>query len=103
MNTPIQITLYDPKTNEEKKTYVQSFVPWKLLKKAASLQDQIDFDNIKPEDMDTVAMLVVETFGGRFSLKDLDNGADINEMIAVIQNIVARANGISLNPIPPVS
>lgn len=101
--TPMQITLYDPETNEEKKTYIRTFVPWKLLKKAAALQDQVDFDNIKPDDLDLIAMLVVDTFGGQFTLEDLDNGADVNEMTAVIQNIVFRAKGMSLNPTPPVS
>ena len=102
-NTPIQITLYDPANNEEIKTFTRTYVPWKLLKKAAALSDQVDFDNVKPEDLDLIAMLVVDTFGGQFSLEEVDNGADVNEMIAVIQNIVARAKGISLNPTPPAS
>jgi len=99
----MKITLYDPENNEEKETFVRTFVPWKLLKKAASLQNSIDFDNIKADDLDQIATLVVETFGGRFTVEDLDEGADVGEMISVLQNIIARANGIGLNPTPPAS
>jgi len=53
--------------------------------------------------VDQIAGLVVEVFSDQFTLEDLDNGADVGEMLAVIQNIVARANGVSLNPTPPES
>ena len=99
-NAPMVIHLYG-EDNEVKKSFSRSFVPWKMLKKAVKLSQDIDFDKLKAEDMDQIAGLVVEVFGDQFTLEDLDDGADVGEMLVVIQNIVARANAIQLNPTPP--
>lgn len=102
-NTPMVITLYDSETNDVKNTFSRSFVPWKILKKAVKLSKDVDFDDMKPEDVDQIAGLVVEVFGDKFTVDDLNEGADAGEMISVLQNIIARAKGISLNPTPPAS
>lgn len=99
-NAPMVIHLYG-EDNEIEHSFTRSFVPWKMLKKAVKLSQEVDFDKLKAEDVDQIAGLVVEVFGDQFTLEDLDNGADVSEMLVVIQNIVARANAIQLNPTPP--
>lgn len=101
-NAPMVVHLYG-EDNEVLKTFTRSFVPWKMLKKAVKLSKEVNFEDLKAEDVDQIAGLVVEVFSDQFSLEDLDNGADVGEMLAVIENIVARANGVSLNPTPPES
>ena len=101
-NAPMVVHLYG-EDNEVLKTFSRSFVPWKMLKKAVKLSKEVNFEDLKAEDVDQIAGLVVEVFSDQFSLEDLDNGADVGEMLAVIENIVARANGVSLNPTPPES
>lgn len=101
-NAPMVVHLYGD-DNEVVKTFTRSFVPWKMLKKAVKLSKQVNFEDLKAEDVDQIAGLVVEVFSDQFTLEDLDNGADVGEMLAVIENIVARANGVSLNPTPPES
>ena len=101
-NAPMVVHLYGD-DNEVVKTFTRSFVPWKMLKKAVKLSKEVNFEDLKAEDVDQIAGLVVEVFSDQFSLEDLDNGADVGEMLAVIENIVARANGVSLNPTPPES
>jgi len=98
--TPLQITLYDPETNEEKETYTRTFVPWKLLKEAIRISKKLDADEITEETADELAGLVAAVFGEQFSVKDLDEGADIGEMMTVIVQIVAKAEGVMLNPTP---
>jgi len=54
--------------------------------------------------MDAIAGLIVDVFGNQFSVQDLDNGADVGEMLAVLQGIVARASAlVKANPtdLPP--
>jgi len=101
-NAPMVVHLYG-EDDEVLKTFTRSFVPWKMLKKAVKLSKEVNFEDLKAEDVDQIAGLVVEVFSDQFSLEDLDNGADVGEMLAVIENIVARANGVSLNPTPPES
>lgn len=96
--TPITITLYGPES-EASKEYSRSIIPWGILKKAIALTKSVSKKDVSGEDMDAIANLVVEAFGNQFSVKDLDEGADIGEMLAVLQNIVARAGTlVKANP-----
>lgn len=97
--TPLEITLYDPETNEIKATYVRTFVPWKLLKRAAALS-KLDMENIDEEEFNELAGVVVATFGDKFTIAELDEGADVSEMITVITQIVAKANAGGGQPNP---
>lgn len=98
----MQITLYDPETNEPKATYSRMFVPWKLLKVAVRLAKTLDTSNITEDDADALAGLVVEAFGNKFSVEDLNEGSDIGEMITVMNMIIGRARGVmTANPTQP--
>lgn len=95
--TAIKLTLYDPQTNEVKGEYTRLFVPWKLLKMAVRLSKSIgkslNVEEMEEADVDALAALVVETFGDQFTLDDLNQGADIGEMVTVLNQIVAKAKG----------
>ncbi len=100
---PIQITLYD-EHEEVKETYSRSRVPWGILKKAIRLSKlNTDLDKISAEDIDAIAGLVVEIFGDQFTIAELDKGADVSEMMTVLQAIVTRASRlVKANPtVPP--
>jgi len=70
-------------------------VPWKLLKVAVRLSKELTLDpnNISEEDADALASLVVEVFGNQFSIDDLNEKADIADMISVLNTIVSKATG----------
>lgn len=102
-NTPIHITLYgedDQVINE----YDRTFIPWGILKQAIKLNEQIDVDHMDDAAVNALASLVVEAFGNKFSVADLDTGADVTEMVTVLRTIIAKAQ-ISLpgaaNPTQP--
>ncbi len=103
--TPIVLTLYDPETDEIKATYRRSFVPWKLLKEAVAITGQLkpkkgEETEISAELLDQVAGLIVGVFGNRFTLEELENGADVTEMISVLNQVIAKVNGVQTNPPP---
>jgi 23S rRNA G2069 N7-methylase RlmK/C1962 C5-methylase RlmI len=101
---PLEITLYDPVTNEEIKTYTRSFLPWKLLKTAIRLSKGFDAENLSEKDLDQLAGLVVDVFGNQFSVEDLNNGSDVGEMATVLQAIMTRASSLMpANPTRPGS
>lgn len=96
--TAITITLYSA-DNEVKQTYTRTVIPWGILKKAIALTRSLDQEQVGSEDIDAVAALVVEAFGSQFTVQDLDQGADIGEMMSVLQGIVARASAlVKVNP-----
>ena len=98
MGMKIELSFYNAE-NEKEKTFIRSFVPWKLLKKAIKLQ-HLDKENLTEEDVNAVSELVVAVFGDQFSVEDLEDKTDIGEMLSVVTAIVAAANGIA-NPNPP--
>lgn len=104
LGTPIEITLYGP-DDEVIKDFSKLVVPWKILKRAMrliKLQNKDEAD-LTEEDIDSIADLVVEAFGGQFTRQDLDNGADISDMMSVLQMIVNKAQGLLPNQTPPAS
>ena len=104
--TPISITLYDAQ-DQPIKTYTRLIVPWGLLKRAMQLSRQVDLDNLEQdgeEGIDAIAALVVELFGGQFGVMDLEQGADITDMVAVIQMVIAKAAAaMPANPTLPAT
>ena len=98
----LQITLYD-KDDAVKDTYTRSFVPWKLLKQAVRISKAVDQNDLKEEDLDLLAGLVVEVFGNKFSVEDLNDGADVEAMVAVLNTILSKARlSMPANPtLPP--
>lgn len=98
--TPIVITLYDPETDEVKATYSRAFIPWEILKAAIRLIPKIEGKDATSLDegiVDELAALVAEAFGNKFSAQEAGQGADLDEMSAVLMNIVARASNLMKN------
>ena len=98
--TPMQITLYG-EDNEVVKTYTRSFVPWRLLKMAVRLAKELNVDELTDESVNALAGLVVETFGNQFSIEELNDGADVGEMVTVLNAIIGKATGGKANPTLP--
>lgn len=97
--TPIKLTLYNRADGEAEKEYTCKYIPWGVLKKAVALTKTIDAQNASEDDLEAIADLVVMAFGDQFTVDDLDAGADIGEMLAVLQAIVARASSlVTTNP-----
>ncbi|MHB9031919.1 MAG: phage tail assembly chaperone G [Anaerolineae bacterium] len=96
----LSIRLYGK--DEEYREYTRGFVPWKLLKNAMKLAKRLGkagVEELDDETVDDLGQLVVDAFGGQFSLEALSEGADLGEMMSVLKQIVAMASG--RNPTPP--
>jgi hypothetical protein len=109
VRTPIEITLYDPETDEVKQTYSRAFVPWEVLKATIRLIPMLNSDDpssMSEDLIEEMAGLVAEAFGNRFSAQEASRGCDIGEMLTVLINIMARAEQLMpatpANPTNPV-
>ena len=103
ISTPLKITIYDPETNEVRKEYSRSFIPWRILKKAIQISKtlaKMDQTEITEADVDAIAGLVVDVFVDQFTVAELNDGADLSEMMVVLQAIISRAEGMVPNPPP---
>lgn len=99
--TPVTLTLYNPETNEAIKTYSRGFIPWKLVKRSVQLMKTLDAENLTEADVDALGSLVCEVFGNQFTLEQLNDGADVSEMMTCVSAIMGKLQGSSLNPTKP--
>lgn len=98
--TPLIIRLYD--AEGEHTEFSQMIIPWGIMKMAISISENMNTEKPTAADIDSLAGLVVAVFGNRFSVEDLNRGAEVGEMLAVINNIVARAANLMMsNPTRP--
>ena len=99
--TPVELTLYD-ENDEISKELRRLIIPWGLLKKAVRLQESIDESNITDDDIDSISDLVIEIFGEeKVTREELEKGADVGDLMAVLMSIVSRARGLVPNAPPP--
>jgi hypothetical protein len=102
--SPIILNLYDPATGDKLEPKVASFVPWKMLKRAIRLQKQLgdkDMSDYSEEDVDAITNYIISVFPSGLTVDQLDEQADLIEMMAVIRSIMARAQGVMDPTLPP--
>ena len=92
---PIEITLYD-ENDEPIKTYSLSVVRWGLLKQAIKLSKSMNQKEAEIEEdaMDGITSFVCRLFGDKFTPKQLDDGADIAEIMSAFRAVVNRAAAV---------
>lgn len=101
VKTPVELTLYgtDDQVTKELKRLI---IPWGLLKKAARLQAELDADHVTDDDIDKISDLIIEIFGAeKVTRQELEDGADMGDMLAVLLSIVGRARGLIPNVATP--
>ena len=98
---PIVLKFYNPETSDEEKTFTRSFIPWKLMKQAAKLMKAgVDFDNLDEKSIDEINGLIVDIFGGQFTAQELEEHAEISEVVTALKTIVTKISGMmpEVNP-----
>lgn len=100
----IELILYD-EDSEPKATYRQSFVPFRLLKEAVKILKIVDKfqdpEQLDEDSLDNLADFIVAFFGNKFSREELLDGAEVSEVITVIQQIGTKINGGANPTLPP--
>jgi hypothetical protein len=94
--TPIELNLYDAE-DAIQRTLTRSVVPWGLMKRALRLANsfnKIDMENMSEDALDELTGFIVAVFGDKVSMAELEAGADTADMMAVMQQVVAKAQGI---------
>jgi hypothetical protein len=99
--TPIRFTLYDPQTGEVREEFATYIIPTGILEIALQLQNIANPKDLKPDEAIAIQQLIVDLFGGRFSLKDVQRYSELEEAWAVIVSMGSRLGDIHIeNPNP---
>lgn len=105
---PIKLTMYgevDGVSDEVIRDLHRSIIPWGILKRAVRFAKSVQLDDsgvldisqLSDENIDEMAAIVAAVFEDDVSVEQLDRHADLEEMMAVIEQIMARAGSIT-NP-----
>lgn len=100
LGTPIQFTLYGD-DDEILETYSRARVPLKFVERAMELGEALKGDTLTQNQLTALYQIVVDFYGSKFSIEELRKGADLGELISVIQSIATRAVEMMPNPTPP--
>ena len=89
--------------NLNNKTYIMPTVKAKMLRKTLALNEKMDFNNLKVNDLDELVNFVVELFNNQFTIDDIYDFIDSTELIPLltqaVQSVVGETNK-TLNQFP---
>lgn len=89
LGTPIQFTLYG-EDDEVLATYSRARVPLQFVERAIELSGKLG-GAMGQEQLNALYQIIVDFYGEKFTIDDLRKGADLGELISVIQEITTRA------------
>jgi len=73
------------------KTYVMPKVKTRMLRKAVEVNEKIDFNNLKTQDLDELIDFVVSLYGDQFTRDEFYDELDADKLIETLNNSI---NGI---------
>jgi len=73
------------------KTYVMPKVKTRMLRKAVEVNEKIDFNNLKTQDLDELIDFVVSLYGDQFTRDEFYDELDADQLIETLNNSI---NGI---------
>ncbi|MDU4847495.1 phage tail assembly chaperone G [Clostridium sp.] len=73
------------------KTYVMPKVKTRMLRKAVEVNEKIDFNNLKTQDLDELIDFVVSLYGNQFTRDEFYDELDADQLIETLNNSI---NGI---------
>lgn len=95
MADPIKITFYNS-DDSVKAEYSKLRIPLGLVDIALDLSENQDPKSDR-ETWAAIKAFIVEVFGGQFTLDELNQGADLGDMMSIFNMIVAKINNVSRN------
>jgi hypothetical protein len=85
------------------KTYVAPTPKARMVRRAIALTQEINFNDLKPEEFDILVGYVVDIFGKQFTIDDIYDGLDADKLMPTIMKCltdVAGKIGAKLSELP---
>jgi hypothetical protein len=75
------------------KTYTAGFISARMVRKTIAVSQEINFDNISPEELDKLMDYIVELFGSQFTRDELYDGLGSKDLIPTITRCINKVVG----------
>jgi len=66
------------------KTYTSNKVKARMVRRATEITDGVDFNNLKPADLDRIIDFVCEVYKNKFTRDELYDGLDADKLIPTL-------------------
>jgi hypothetical protein len=81
------------KNKNRAKTYTASFISARMVRRTIALSQEINFENISPEELDKLMDYIVELFEGQFDRDELYDGLASTDLIPTISRCISEVVG----------
>lgn len=92
---PIKVRLY---IDDQEKTFMAPFVPTRIVRTVLEMQTRMDFNNLKPDEMDEMVNLVCQVFRNQFTMDEFYDGLPADEfeetLLSVMNAVSGRTNEV---------
>ena len=75
------------------KTYTAGFISARMVRKTIAVSQEINFDNISPEELDKLMDYIVELFRSQFTRDELYDGLASKDLIPTITRCINEVVG----------
>lgn len=79
--------------NDKEKTFVSDFISARMLRRTLEISKQVNFNDMSPEELDTMVDFIVEIFKSKFSRDDVYDGIASKELIPTITKCINEIVG----------
>lgn len=71
------------------KTYTVDFISARMLRRTIELSRTINFNDLSPEELDTLISFVVELFGKQFTVDDVYDGLPSRDLMPTLNSCLS--------------
>lgn len=75
------------------KTFTADFISARMVRRTIEVSDGINFESLKPEELDKLIDYVVELFGNQFTRDDVYDGLSSKDLLSTITNCINEVVG----------
>ncbi|MFY9282738.1 MAG: hypothetical protein WAO56_01315 [Miniphocaeibacter sp.] len=79
--------------DDKEKTFVSNFISARLLRRTLEISKQVNFNDMSPEELDTMVDFIVEIFKSKFTRDDVYDGIASKELIPTITKCINEIVG----------
>ena len=77
----------------DKKTYVAPPIKARMVRKSIEISQDVNFNKLKPEELDVLVQFVVDIFNKQFTIDDVYDGLDADKLITTITECIQGVIG----------
>lgn len=79
--------------DDKEKTFVSNFISARMLRRTLEISKKVNFNDMSPEELDTMVDFIVEIFKGQFTRDDVYDGIASKELIPTITKCINEIVG----------